>query len=93
MTEGVDLVTLQTWLSGLLEGGVPDWEVSPETVAVLRQLYLANNRQEKAGQLELEQLQQVTSEYQAEESRIRGVLARTTGSIVAKLSVSDELFI
>jgi len=85
MGEGADLSTLQAWLASLLGGGVPDWEVTPETVDLLRQLHTVNTRQDRAGQLELEQIQQVTAEYEAEAGRIKGQLNRTTGGCEAEV--------
>jgi len=67
------LPTLQAWLSSLL-GEEPDWEVTPQTTALLSELYNTNIMLEKDSVTEMEQLEQARVEYKGETDRCRGVL-------------------
>jgi len=81
----VPLPTLQAWLADLLTD-VPDWEVTPDTTEVLSRLYQLNIALEKDSVTEIESLEQIMMEYQAETARCRGVLARVGQGVEASLS-------
>jgi len=81
----VPLSTLQAWLGSLLPD-VPDWEVTPETTALLSDLYTLNTSLERDSVTEMEVLEQTMLEYQGETARCRGVLARVGQGVEENLS-------
>lgn len=79
----VPLSTLRSWLSTMFpEGqGPPPWEVTPETTAILTELYLANTRAEEDAKVILEVQRTATREYEGEQSRLQGILASSGAGV------------
>ena len=75
MTSSVPLSTLRSWLSTMFPDGPPPWEVTPETTAILTELYLANTRSEEDAMVILEAQRTATREYEGETKRLQGILA------------------
>ena len=70
----VPLSTLRSWLSTMFPDGPPPWEVTPETTAILTELYLANTRAEEDAKVTLEAQRIATREYEGETKRLQGIL-------------------
>jgi len=70
----VPLSTLRSWLSTMFPDGPPPWEVTPETTAILTELYLANTRAEEDAKVTLEAQRTATREYEGETKRLQGIL-------------------
>jgi len=70
----VPLSTLRSWLSTMFPDGPPPWEVTPETTAILTELYLANTRAEVDAKVTLEAQRIATREYEGETKRLQGIL-------------------
>ena len=70
----VQVSTLRSWLTSLLDGQVPPWEVTPETTAILTDLYTRNISMEADTEVVLEMLKTARSEYEGEKERLDGVL-------------------
>jgi len=81
----VPLPTIQAWLSSLLPS-VPDWEVTPETTALLSSLYNTNINVEKDSVREIELLEQARLEYVGETERCKGVLGAVGQGVEESLS-------
>lgn len=79
------LPTLQAWLSSLMTS-VPDWEVTPETTALLSALYNTNTMLEKDSMTEIDLLEQARVEYQGETEKCRGVLSGAGQGVEESLS-------
>ena len=58
----IPLPTLRAWLEDLMPEGVPDWEVTTETQALLFALYINNTTLEKDAVTEMELLEQTRLE-------------------------------
>ena len=72
----VPLSTLRSWLATMFPGEeVPPWEVTPDTTAILTELYLANTRKEEEARLVIEAQDQATREYEGETRRLEGILS------------------
>jgi len=82
----IPLPTLRAWLEDLMPDGVPDWEVTTETQAVLSALYITNTSLEKDALTEMELLEQTRLEYEGETARCRGVLGRVGQGVEESLS-------
>jgi len=74
-----DLATLQAWLAEVLEDAPSDWQVTPESLAVLAELQQASMAAEAAAAAEVEEEQEARAEYQAEIERYRAMLAMLGG--------------
>jgi len=72
-SSNVPLSTLQAWLSSLLDE-VPDWEITPDTLAILSALYHKNISIEADSETECLVLEQKKIEYDAESQRLREML-------------------
>jgi len=70
----VPLSTLRSWLSTMFPDGPPPWEVTPDTTAILTELYLANTRAEEDAKVTLEAQRTATREYEGETKRLQGIL-------------------
>jgi hypothetical protein len=79
MSPPAELTTLRAWVAGVLGRPAPDWEVTPETTAVLESLHRAHSRQEQAALAEAEALQQARAEYRAETDRLQRMLGSLEG--------------
>ena len=77
----VPLSTLRSWLSTMFPEGPPPWEVTPETTAILTELYLANTRAEEDAKVILETQRTATREYEGEQSRLQGILASSGAGV------------
>jgi len=84
-TPAIPLPTLQAWLSTILPS-VPDWEVTPQTTALLSSLYNTNTCLEKDTVTEMELLEQTRLEYVGETARCRGVLGSVGQGVEESLS-------
>jgi len=75
-TKNISLPEIQSWLETVLgPAEVPDWEVTPETVAKLSSLYSLNTFLEKQSSVEINLLEQKSAEYLAEASRLQGMIS------------------
>ena len=74
-----DISTLRCWLKDVLGEEIPDWEVTTTTHRILEELYLTHQRQEAAAALEMEELQEARSEFQAEINRLSQILNKLGG--------------
>ena len=83
----VPLSTLRSWLSAVFsEGqGPPPWEVTPETTALLTELYLANTRAEEDAKVILEAQSIATREYEGEQKRLQGILTSSGAGVEESL--------
>jgi len=73
-SSSVPLSTLRSWLSTMFPDGPPPWEVTPETTAILTELYLANTRAEEDAKVTLDAQRTATREYEGETKRLQGIL-------------------
>ena len=69
------VATLRSWLASLLPEGVPAWEVTPDTIAVLTALHARNTAAEADTKLLVQTLRTAAAEYAGEQERLAGVLA------------------
>ena len=70
----VQISTLRCWLSSLLDGQVSPWEVTPETTAILTELYTRNVNMEADTEVVTEVLKTARAEYEGEKERLDGIL-------------------
>ena len=86
-SSSVPLSTLRSWLSSVFsEGqGPPSWEVTPETTALLTELYLANTRAEEDAKAILEAQTIATREYEGEQKRLQGILTSSGAGVEESL--------
>jgi len=86
-SSSVPLSTLRSWLSSVFsEGqGPPSWEVTPETTALLTELYLANTRAEEDAKVILEAQSIATREYDGEQKRLQGILTSSGAGVEESL--------
>jgi len=74
-----DIPTLRRWLTDVLGEEPPDWEINSTSKHILEELYLTHQRQEAAAALEMEELQEARSEFQAEINRLSQILNKLGG--------------
>jgi len=66
-------------LTDVLGEEPPDWEINSTSKHILEELYLTHQRQEAAAALEMEELQEARSEFQAEINRLSQILNKLGG--------------
>ena len=76
----VSLSKIRTWLSDVLDGDVPSWEVTPETVSILTTLYNRYMKAEADTEVMMEALKTARAEYEAETERLVSVLSRSVNN-------------
>jgi len=74
-----DIPSLRRWLTDVLGEEPPDWEINSTSKHILEELYLTHQRQEAAAALEMEELQEARSEFQAEINRLSQILNKLGG--------------
>ena len=77
---------LQAWLNSQFPEGVPNWEMTEDSLAVLSSVYRRHTRREEEARLELEGLEMARQEYTGEAERLSQVLRGAGPGIVESLS-------
>ena len=81
----VPTAELQAWLSSQCPEGVPSWEVTADSLALLSSIYRRHSSGEEEARLELEQLEVCRQEYEGETERLSQVLRGAGPGVVDSL--------
>jgi len=76
---------LQAWLSSQCPEGVPSWEITEDTLALLSSLYRQHSSREEEARLEVEQLEVARQEYEGETERLSEILKGAGAGVVESL--------
>ena len=82
----VPTTELQAWLSSQFPEGVPSWEITDDTLAILSSLYRRHCSREEDARLELEQLELARQEYGGERERLTEMLRGAGPGVVDSLN-------
>ena len=77
---------LQAWLNSQFPEGVPSWEMTGESLALLSSVYRRHTRREEEARLELEGLELARQEYLGETERLNQVLRGAGPGVLESLS-------
>ena len=77
---------LQAWLNSQFPAGVPSWEVTADSLALLSSVYRQHSRREEEAKLELEALEVARQEYVGETERLTEMLRGAGAGVLDSLN-------